>query len=77
MLTDVGFASAILYARNATVKAAPCVGLNGTRLLTAQPDFGSRARAYALSTEGDFVGLVLRGDKRVAGCRCAALPTLL
>ena len=71
MMTDAGFAHTTLYARNATVRAAPCAGLNGTRLLAAHPDFSSRSRVYAVSTEGDFIGLVLRGDKRVSGCRCA------
>jgi hypothetical protein len=70
MLTEKGFSSLNLLTRNTTVFALTCQGLNSTTLVAALPDFGSRARAYALSADGELVGLVLPGEKRISACRC-------
>jgi hypothetical protein len=74
MLTDKGFSHVTLYTGDGTARAMTCKGLNGTRLVAAMPDFLTRARSFAMSAEGELVGLLLLGEKRITSCRCDLQP---
>ena len=73
MLTEQGFASVGLTGYNSTLRHLRCTGLDGSALVAAQPDFATRSRAYGMTAQGELVGMMLPGEKRVLSCRCALL----
>ena len=70
MMTEHGFSHTTLHSNNGTVKVMKCRDLNSTRLVAAAPDLNLNTRAFGISADGEFVSLVLPGEKKVQSCRC-------